>query len=162
MSADYIPAENAQLTRIHSNIVDRISDECMRLQDASVKLYQDRIDQLLAARTPEDIGRVCHEVNRAYCLALGDMSQRPWADAPQWQRDSAIKGVEFHLANPDASPAASHDAWLAVKIADGWKYGPVKDAAKKEHPCFCTFSELPPSQQAKDFIFRAIVHALAG
>ena len=30
----------------------------------------------------EQIARVCHEVNRAYCKALGDESQLPWVDAP--------------------------------------------------------------------------------
>jgi hypothetical protein len=47
---------------------------------------------------------------------------------------------------------------MKQKLDDGWKYGPVKDPEKKEHPCLVSFSELPKEQQAKDFIFRAIVH----
>ena len=43
---------------------------------------------------------------------------------------------------------------------EGWKYGPVKDAQKKEHPCFLPYAELPPEQKAKDYLFRAVVHAL--
>ena len=108
------------------------------------------------------IAMVCHEVNRAYCEALGDHSQRPWADAPVWQRESARKGVCLHLSNPDAGPQASHESWMAEKEATGWKYGPVKDEAKKEHHCMVPFHELPPAQQAKDFIFRAVVHAVKG
>ncbi|MFH2219092.1 MAG: RyR domain-containing protein [Pseudomonadota bacterium] len=46
------------------------------------------------------------------------------------------------------------------KVRDGWKYGPVKDPDKKEHPCCVPFAELPVEQQAKDFIFRAVIHAL--
>lgn len=107
-----------------------------------------------------DIAEVCHEVNRAYCTALGDGSQAPWAEAPQWQKDSALMGVELHLSNPTATAAASHDSWLAQKERDGWKYGPVKDADKKEHPCFVSFDELPAAQKAKDYIFRGVVHAL--
>ena len=45
------------------------------------------------------IAIICHEANRAYCKTLGDDSQLPWADAPQWQRDSIIAGVEYRLAN---------------------------------------------------------------
>lgn len=75
--------------------------------------------------TKEEIARVCHEVNRAYCQALGDMSQPAWEDAPMWQRDSARLGVELHLSG-DHGPEASHESWAAQKIADGWKYGPVK------------------------------------
>lgn len=106
------------------------------------------------------IAKVCHEANRAYCLTIGDDSQAPWEQAPQWQKDSAVSGVQFHLANPDAGPEASHNQWLAEKERTGWKYGPVKDAEKKEHPCFVSFGDLPVTQQKKDVLFRAIVHAL--
>ena len=112
--------------------------------------------------TVEQIARVCHEVNRAYCQALGDTSQVPWEQAPEWQRDSAIRGVNMHLAHPEAGPQASHEAWAAEKVAAGWKYGPEKDAEKKEHPCLVPFGELPREQQAKDYIFRAVVHSLGG
>jgi RyR domain len=109
----------------------------------------------------EDIARVCHEVNRAYCEALGDGSQPPWEQAPQWQRDSALLGVHLHLGNPAAGAQASHESWSAQKVADGWKYGPVKDPEKKEHPCLVPFADLPREQQAKDYLFRGVVLALA-
>jgi hypothetical protein len=35
-----------------------------------------------------------------------EIIQKDWDEAQQWQRDSAIKGVEFKLDNPDAG----HDA----------------------------------------------------
>jgi len=106
------------------------------------------------------IATVCHEANRAYCLTIGDPSQQPWEEAPSWQQESAIKGVQFHLANPDATAAASHESWLKEKEATGWKYGEVKDPEKKEHPCFLPFNMLPLMQQAKDKLFKAIVDAL--
>lgn len=107
----------------------------------------------------ERTARRAHEANRGYCLALGDTSQVAWEDAPQWQRDSAIKGVQFIIDNPGASPAASHESWLAEKTAAGWKYGPVKDAEAKTHPCFVPYDELPVEQRAKDYIFGAVVRA---
>jgi len=108
----------------------------------------------------EQIARVAHEANRAYCLAIGDTSQLPWDEAPEWQRKSAINGVAFHRANPDAGPDHSHNEWLREKEADGWKFGPVKNPEKKEHPCFVPYDELPTEQKAKDFIFRGVVHSL--
>lgn len=109
----------------------------------------------------EQIARVAHEVNRAYCEALGDSSQPAWEDAPQWQRDSAMLGVKLHTENPSASAAASHESWMAQKVADGWVYGPEKRPELKQHHCIVPFDQLPVEQQAKDFIFRGVVHALA-
>lgn len=105
--------------------------------------------------------RAAHEVNRAYCEALGDFSQESWELAPQWQRDSAVLGAKLHLDNPRAGPAASHESWMAQKVADGWVYGPEKRPDLKQHPCMVPFGDLPTSQQAKDFIFRAVVLQVA-
>lgn len=121
------------------------------------------IDVRAAQLTPKSvalIARAAHDMNAAYCRALGDDSQPAWEDAPGWQIASAIAGVEFHLANPEAGPSASHDSWMAQKEAEGWKFGEVKDAEKKEHPCMVPFDKLPTEQQAKDTLFRQMVHTL--
>lgn len=109
----------------------------------------------------EEIAKVCHEANRGYCKALGDDSQLPWEEAPQWAKNSAINGVRFHLDNPNAGPSGSHENWLKEKEKEGWKYGEVKDPEKKEHPCFVPYDQLPKEQQAKDYIFTAIVKSLS-
>lgn len=111
--------------------------------------------------SPVQIARVCHEANRGLCAAVGDNSQKDWDSAEPWQRDSAIKGVEFALANPKAHASAQHDAWCANKVADGWVYGPIKDAAAKRHPCLVAYDRLPAEQRAKDQIFQAIVRSLS-
>jgi hypothetical protein len=108
---------------------------------------------------PEKIARVCHEVNRAYCQSLGDHSQPAWEDAPQWQKDSAMLGVKLHTEK-NVGPEASHESWMAQKVLDGWVYGPEKNPDEKTHHCIVPFDMLPREQQAKDFIFRAVVHAL--
>lgn len=107
------------------------------------------------------IARVCHEVNAEYCRAIGDVTQSDWDNAADWQKESAIKGVELHLNNPNLGPAASHEAWMREKLDTGWTYGPLKDPEKKEHPCIVPFADLPKEQQIKDWIFRAVVHAIA-
>lgn len=108
----------------------------------------------------EQIAKVCHETNRAYCETLGDISQDFWENAPEWQRTSAINGVRFHLENPGAGPSHSHDSWLKEKEEAGWKYGPIKDPVKKEHPCYVPYDQLPEEQKKKDALFIAIVNAL--
>lgn len=106
------------------------------------------------------IASICHEANRYYCETLGDHSQVEWNDAPDWQMDSAIHGVEAIRDGRTTKPSDSHESWLAEKEATGWKYGPVKDPEKKEHPCFVPYDQLPPAQQKKDALFFAIATAL--
>lgn len=113
------------------------------------------VDSLIMA-----IAIACHQANKAWCEANDDFSQKDWNEAEDWQRDSAIKGVEFAINNPDAPASAQHDAWSADKLNDGWVYGEVKDAEKKTHPCLVPFEQLPEFQQKKDKLFRAIVHSL--
>ena len=108
----------------------------------------------------EQIERVAHETNRAYWESVGDYSQIPWEGAPEWQKDSCIKGVKFSIDNPVAPVSAQHEAWLKDKEADGWKYGNVKDPDKKEHPCCVPYDELPAEQRVKDALFVGVVKAL--
>jgi len=106
------------------------------------------------------IAKACHEANRIWCQANDDDRQKNWQDAEQWQRDSAIKGVQFRIDNPDAGHDAQHNSWMKEKVDDGWVYGEVKDAEAKTHPCIVTFEELPGFQRKKDALFCAIVDAL--
>ncbi len=110
--------------------------------------------------TVDQIAQVTHDANAAYCRSIGDNSQPAWADAPDWQRDSAVNGVKFTIANPTAPPSASHDSWLAEKREAGWQYGPTKDPAKKLHPCFVPYDALPVEQRRKDALFQSVVRAL--
>jgi RyR domain len=109
----------------------------------------------------EKIARVYHEANRGWCEANGDHSQRIWEDAEAWQREASVDGVKFALEHPDASDSAHHDFWMKLKLSQGWRYGPVKDATAKTHPWLIPFDQLPFEQQAKDRLLRAIVKALS-
>lgn len=42
-----------------------------------------------------------------------------------------------------------HETWAAGRIADGWKYGPVRNDAAKEHPCLVPYGQL--SEKEKDY-----------
>lgn len=105
------------------------------------------------------IAELCHEVNRIYCESHGDFSQVPWEQAPQWQKESALNGVLFHIQNPNAGPSASHDNWMREKVEQGWVWGPVKDPERKEHPCIVPYEALPEQQRYKDHLFVTIVKA---
>ena len=107
----------------------------------------------------EQIAKTCHEVNKAFCESAGDFSQPKWSDAPEWQKQSAVNGVNFHLANPDSKPSDSHNNWMAEKLKDGWRFGEVKNPETKEHPCMVAYDKLPKEQQIKDALFIAVVRS---
>lgn len=107
-----------------------------------------------------DIAKVCHEANKALCEADGDFSHDKWESAEDWQTSSAVRGVEYFIANQDVTDSAQHDAWMKDKLDDGWIFGVEKDATDKRHPCLVPFDKLPPIQQAKDVLFKAICKAL--
>ena len=111
--------------------------------------------------TIEDIAKIAHQANKAYCESQGDYSLKDWEQSPDWQKKSIINGVLFHLENPERTPEQSHENWLKEKITDGWKYGHFKDPDKKEHPCCVPYDKLPEPQKVKDYLFSAIVASLA-
>jgi hypothetical protein len=109
--------------------------------------------------TIEQVAKIAHEVNRAYCSSLGDDTQPRWEDAPAWQKASIMSGIQFIQNHPDAGPEFQHNCWMEGKLADGWKFGKKKDPERKEHPCLVKFAELSRDQQIKDTLFTALVKA---
>ncbi|MBM4525166.1 hypothetical protein GS462_11160 [Rhodococcus hoagii] len=108
----------------------------------------------------EDIARVTHEANRAIQIATSDPAVSPhWEEAPAWQRESALDGVQKALAGATAEQL--HESWCDFKRAAGWVLGQAKDEALRTHPCLVPYAELPDEQRKKDAVFAAIVTALA-
>lgn len=107
-----------------------------------------------------EIARTTHEVNRAYCVGLGDHSQVSWEDAPAWQRDSAIAGVTAVVNGNVKTPKEQHETWMLHKVREGWTHGPDKDPEAKTHPCLVAYIDLPIEQRAKDHLFQHVVIGL--
>jgi hypothetical protein len=105
------------------------------------------------------IAAACHQQNKAWCEANGDLSQKDWSETPVDIQASAVDGVTKALAGH--GPAELHESWAAFKRADGWVYGPTKDAEAKTHPCLVPYADLPEIQKRKDSLFIAMVNELA-
>ncbi len=101
------------------------------------------------------IAMLCHEANRFYSLSLGDTSHAPWGEAPDYQTESARKGVRFILEGGTARGA--HVSWMNEKQHNGWVYGEVKSEEARTHPCMVDYEDLPAAQKVKDDIFRSVV-----
>jgi hypothetical protein len=44
----------------------------------------------------------------------------------------------------------THDTWAKQRIKEGWKYGPVRDDARKQHPSLVEYSNLSESEKEYD------------
>lgn len=119
---------------------------------APIPTYDVRVDVYNAAVA-------AHEANRAHCQSIGDDSQLPWDDAPEWQQVSAIGGVQSLVDNPKLTPKKMHDSWMKDKLDSGWVYGEVKDKDAKTHPCLVAYKHLSDADKAKDRIFIKTVKA---
>lgn len=151
--------------------VSYLLDGSGTLSDGVIRLYEYTDDDFTALppitldlsfthAQIEAAARAAHEVNRSYCEVGGDMSQKPWAEAPNWQCQSALEGVRAVIEGK--TPEQLHESWMLSKISDGWRYGEVKDAEAKTHPCIVPYDSLPEFQRRKDELFRETVCVVLG
>lgn len=111
------------------------------------------------SRVFEICARAAHNVNNAYCEAIGDPKSPTWEEMTDEQRHGVIQGAKHALAG--GSARESHELWMQSRLAEGWIYGPVKDFAKKISPNLVAYDDLPVTQRAKDAIFQAVVREVA-
>lgn len=45
---------------------------------------------------------------------------------------------------------STHDVWGRQRLKDGWRYGPQRNDARKEHPSLVPYDELPDSEKEYD------------
>ena len=109
----------------------------------------------------EAIAQTAHAALRAWALAHGQADIPEWQDAPEWMHTATREGVKFSLENPDADGEAHHRKWMAVKLGEGWRYGPEKSDTAKTHPLIVPYEDVPEWQRRKDVLIHAIVRALA-
>lgn len=44
----------------------------------------------------------------------------------------------------------THENWARQRLADGWRWGPSRDDARREHPCLVPYEELPEAEKEYD------------
>jgi voltage-gated potassium channel Kch len=125
----------------------------------------------------EIIARAFHETNLAERLAAGDSPEKnsaavPWAQLAEADRASSRdrakalrdqldrvglalvpcpdRPITLHRFAPEPLEALAqveHKRWLANKRAEGWRYGPERDNAKKLNPFLVDWEALPESEK---------------
>jgi hypothetical protein len=96
----------------------------------------------------EDLPEDLRASNRGWVVGLPERLARMGATiAP---RDGAPE-VVFEGEELDKLAEAEHDLWESVRVAQGWRSGPVRDDAAKVHPMIgVPWAELPEANRDKD------------
>lgn len=113
---------------------------------------------------PLVIAMAAHAANQEVRAALGQKVV-PWQHLDKDAQESILAGVryiqEYVKDGYSPTPEQCHAAWMAKKVADGWKFGLIQSALDKTHPNLVAFDKLEEEEQAKDRLFLAIVLALS-
>lgn len=110
--------------------------------------------------TKEDIARILYSVCRAYCATIYNWERREWEKLFDYEREEAIKEVEFFLKNPERLVELYHNVWIKRMIMNGWTYDKEYDMTTKKHHYLKPFKELPVEYQFKDYLFKSAVDIL--
>jgi RyR domain len=44
----------------------------------------------------------------------------------------------------------AHELWARLRLEQGWRWGPLRDDARKEHPSLVPYEQLPESERQAD------------
>ena len=89
-------------------------------------------------------------------------AQAPIVPEPWSEREDDFKSQCRDVIEKQCSPARSsspeqlHDDWVVAYLKNGWKYGPVRDREKREHPDMVPYNELGQLERDKDDVFVAL------
>lgn len=104
-------------------------------------------------RTLVDIAQECHNKNNELMMMNGEEQNGNWDSLDRHTKFINLKSVIKALENPDLTAKDMHDEWMNNKIADGWKFGDVKDPELKTHPLIIDYDLMKDVDKMKDQIF---------
>src|SRR5579859_1983868 len=69
---------------------------------------------------------------------------------PKPKDTSAIKLADGLKELLEELAENTHDIWAQQRIAEGWRYGPLRNDRQKEHPNLVPYKQLPESEKDYD------------
>lgn len=106
-----------------------------------------------------NIAKECHSANDDLMLVNNEVPNlTDWHQMDDHTRSMNIKSVSKIIDNKYITAKDLHNEWMDNKIADGWKYGTVKNPELKTHPLIIEFEKMSDINKLKDQNFIDIVN----
>ncbi|XP_070577063.1 ryanodine receptor 2-like isoform X7 [Ptychodera flava] len=100
------------------------------------------------------------ELHIQQCFNFGNFKESLFAGPSAWREhttfipkpvDTSSVSIPHYIEGVRDKLAENiHELWCMNKIEAGWTYGPVRDDAKKTHPCLCPFNSLTEEERTFD------------
>lgn len=135
----------------HTNEPKSFASKMVKMQDG-VNLHN-RKKREETMKVNLEIAKICHQVNRDYCIENRLFAGPKWDETSTNIQESVISGVAEVIADPKVTAAEMHDKWLEYKASEGWKFDKVLNVKKKLHPNMVPFNKLSKVEQEKDRLF---------
>lgn len=103
------------------------------------------------------LSRFAHGVLSGYSKAFGQ-ELSAWNNLNDKEQGHIIGRVAHFMTFPEAEASAPHDSWRMRLALSGWSMGAMFNAETKTRPDLHFFNQLPPEQQAQDYIIKSIIH----
>jgi hypothetical protein len=83
-------------------------------------------------------------------LAVGHPEESALVYKPEPIDTSKVQLNDEILELTERLAENAHEVWGQRRMADGWRYGPLRDEAKKEHPSLVPYKDLPEEEKEYD------------
>ena len=115
------------------------------------------------------VAQMAHDAVCTFCISEA-ISRRTWNEITDADKELSLRAMksllDSRVFDPPCLDIASlaeivWDAWMQSAISLGWKYGPVKDEKKKEHPSIVPdYKTLSTFEKTKDYIYIGIIQSI--
>ena len=110
-----------------------------------------------------DIARIAYEASRQFLLIFGTVVA-DWDTLGQDTPDAQqlwLQQTSEALGQPTASAAEVHEAWVDLRLKDGWTWGDHLDLKRWRHPLLMPFRKLTEREQTRQTLVLNAIRAVA-
>jgi hypothetical protein len=83
-------------------------------------------------------------------LAVGHLEENALVYKPEPIDTSKVQLSDEILELTERLAENAHEVWAQRRMAEGWRPGPRRDEAKKEHPLLVPYNDLPEEEKEYD------------